>query len=204
MKVDESSRRKSIGKIPRLRENSFDIRDLSMREFEAFMIMLMNDGIDQPTLKNLIDQEFDYTSTTKAYDHINILTKQYLDSEKKIPNPKWFAYKKKTKVDGKNTIRIYVRTTIRKKYEKYMIPTIVSLNETVHSIIEEYIEGIKEEEKIREKFKAYTETIILALNDLIKDTSTKTLSSQRFQKKIYDTIWKYFRAEILKYEVFSK
>ena len=85
-----------------------------------------------------------------------------------------------------------------------MLPTISSLDNMFHDIIKEYIEGIKEEEKVREKFKAYTETIILALNTLIKEAPAKTLSSQRFQKKMKDTIWKYFRSEILKYEVFSK
>ena len=206
MKDDESSLAKLTTKVPRLNENSFDIRKLTMREFETFMILLMNDGIEQPILKNLIDQEFDYKSSTKGYDHINILCKPHIKSKegKKIPNPKWSAKKKKIKADGKNLTRIYVRTSIRKKYEKFIIPTISNLDDSLNDIIKEYIEGIKVEEKIREKFKTYTETIILALNDLISELSIKTLNSQRFQKKMYDTIWKYYRAEILKYEVFSK
>jgi len=206
MKDDESSIAKLTTKVPRLNENSFDIRILTMREFEAFMILLMNDGIEQPILKNLIDQEFGYKSSTKGYDHINILCKSYIISKegKKIPNPKWSAKKKKIKADGKNLTRIYVRTSIRKKYEKFIIPTISNLDDSLNDIIKEYIEGIKVEEKIREKFKIYTETIIQALNDLISEVPAKTLNSQRFQKKMYGTIWKYYRAEILKYEVFSK
>jgi hypothetical protein len=192
MKGGESPQVNFTGKVPRLTENSFDIRKLSMREFETFMILLINDGVEQPILKNLIDQEFDYTSPTKGYDHINNLCK------------KKFAYKRKTTVKGKNLTKIYVKSAIRKKYEKYMLPTIGDLEQSLKDILKDYTEGIKEEEKVREKFKAYTETIILALNDLIKEAPAKSLNSQRFQKKMYDTIWKYFRSEILKYEVFSK
>ena len=115
-----------------------------------------------------------------------------------------FAYKKKSMVNGKKVTRIYVKSTIRKKYEKFILPTISNLDDSLNDLFKEYINGITEEEKVREKFKAYTETIILALNDLITDAPAKFLNSQRFQKKIYDTIWKYFRSEILKYEVFSK
>jgi len=85
-----------------------------------------------------------------------------------------------------------------------MLPTISSLNDSINDIIKEYSEGIKEEEKIRDKFKAYTETIILALDDLLTNTPVKSLGSKRFQKKIYDTIWKYYQTELIKYEVFSK
>ncbi|GAG80420.1 unnamed protein product, partial [marine sediment metagenome] len=126
------------------------------------------------------------------YDYINNLCK------------KGFAYKKKTAIKGKQITRIYVRTTIRKKYEKFMLPTISSVNESLEDAIKDYMHGIKEEKKIREKFRTYTEALILSVNDLITKTPTKTLSSQRFQKKVHDTIWKYYRAEILKYEVFSK
>ena len=189
---DNSSLVKTAGRIPRSKNNDFALRKLSMREFEAFMILLMHEGVEQSILKSLIDIEFDHKSSTKGYDYINNLCK------------KGFAHKKKTKVKGKQVIRIYVRTNVRKKYEKFILPTLSSVEESLNDIIKEYVDGIKEEEKIREKFKGYTETIILALNDLITDTPVKSLKSQRFQKKIYDTIWKYFRSEILKYEVFSK
>ncbi|NVM45327.1 MAG: hypothetical protein HWN79_10450 [Candidatus Lokiarchaeota archaeon] len=192
MVEDNSLKIKTTGKITRSKDNTFNIRDLSMREFEAFMILLIHDGVEQSILKHLIDLEFDHKSPTKGYDYINNLCK------------KGFAYKKKTTVKGKNVIRIYVRSTIQKNYQKFILPTIKNLDDSLNDIIKEYIEGIKVEEKIRDKFKAYTETIILALNDLLLDKSTKNLSSQRFQKKMYNTIWRYFRAEILKYEVFSK
>jgi len=192
MVIEKSTQIKPTGKIPRSKTNAFNLKDLSMREFEAFMILLMHEGEKQSVLKQIIDLEFNHKSVTKGYDYINNLCK------------KGFASKKKTEVGGKQEIRIYIRTTMRKKYEKFMLPTISSLENSFHNIIKEYIEGIKEEEKVREKFKTYTETIILALNNLIKEVPAKTLSSQRFQKKMNDTIWKYFRSEILKYEVFSK
>lgn len=192
MEKEEFSLIKSTGKIPRSKEYDFNLNILSMREFEAFMILLIYEGEEQSILKKLIDLEFDHKSPTKAYDYINNLCK------------KGFAYKKKVPSKGKNIIRIYIRANIRRKYEKFILPTVNSIEDSLKEVIKDYIEGIKEEEKVREKFKAYTETIILALNDLITNIPVKTLSSQKFQRKMYDTIWKYYRSEILKYEVFSK
>ena len=192
MEKIESPQKAPSGNIPRIKDNAFNIRDLSMREFEAFMILLIHEGVEQSILKRLIDIEFDHKSQTRGYDYINNLCK------------KGFAYKKKAKVKGKLVVRIYVRASMRKKYDKFILPTVSNLSESLNDIIKEYVDGIKEETKIREKFKGYTETIILALSDLITDTPVKTLSANRFQKKMYDTIWNYFRAEILKYEVFSK
>ncbi|MHA1460179.1 MAG: hypothetical protein ACTSO8_01755 [Promethearchaeota archaeon] len=194
--------------IPRSKDNAFNIRQLSIREFEAFMILLIHEGEVQSTLKQLIDIEFDQKSPvkknktwsirnpTKSYDYINNLVR------------KGFAYKDKDKTTVKGSkkkpTRIYVRSTLRKKYERFMLPTISSLNDSINDIIKEYSEGIKEEEKIRDKIKTYTETIILALDDLLTNTPVKSLGSKRFQKKIYDTIWKYYQTELIKYEVFSK
>ena len=183
---------KTIGKIPRLKNNAFNLRQLSMREFEAFMILLMHEGEEQSIFKQLIDMDFDHKSPTKGYDYINNLCK------------KGFAYKKKTTVKGKQETKIYIRSTIRKNYERFILPTVSSLRESLNDIIKDYIDSITNEEKIRDKFKTFTETIILALKDLITDAPVKTLSSKRFQKKIYDMIWKYYRSEVLKYEVFSK
>ncbi|MBY9014652.1 MAG: hypothetical protein KGD68_03075 [Candidatus Lokiarchaeota archaeon] len=192
MKDDKSSQIKLTGKIPRSMDNAFNLRKLSMREFEAFMILLMHEGEVLSILKQIIDTEFDHKSPTKGYDYINNLC------------TKGFADKKKTTLKGKQVIRIYVKSTIRKNYDKFMLPTISNVNESLNDLIKDYIEDIKDENKIREKFKAYTENIILAINNLITDAPVKTLSSQRFHRRIYDTIWKYFRSEILKYEVFSR
>ena len=192
MDSDKLTQIKPTGKLPRSKDDAFNLRQLSMREFETFMILLMHEGEELSILKKFIDLEFDHKGDNrKAYDYINNLCK------------KNFAYKI-FPVKGKQVRRIYVETEIRKKYEKFMLPTISSLNDSINDIVKDYIESIKEEDKIRAKFKAYTETIIIALNDLLTDTPVKTLNSKSFQKKIYDTIWKYFRAEILKYEVFSK
>lgn len=238
MKDEIKSPLKSTGNIPRSKDNAFELNQLSMREFETFVILLTHDGEEQWILKKLIDVEFDHTSTTKGYDYINNLCRnkikekkdkksqinkttkknadkpkiQYLsdkelkeaDKEKIIVLRKSFVYKKKTTVKGVSKTKIYVKSAIRKEYEKFILPTVRNLKESLNDIIKEYIEGIKEEKKVRDKFKAYTDTIILALNDMINEAPTKSLTSQRFQKKIFDTIMRYFRSEILKYEVFSK
>ncbi|NHJ20129.1 MAG: hypothetical protein EAX91_04235 [Candidatus Lokiarchaeota archaeon] len=208
MNDNKSSQKKKKTKLPTLKENPFVFRTLSMREFETLLILLRNDGIEQSILKILIDQEFGYESETKGYDHIRILCKKKIkdpdNAEKYITNPKCFAQKKKIKENGRNVTRIYVEAEFKKKYEKYMLSTISNLDDSVNEIIQEYIEGIREEDKVREKFKAYTETIILALGKLISESSSKSMSSERFQKKVYDTIMRYYRSEVLKYEVFSR
>ena len=117
---------------------------------------------------------------------------------------KAFAYKKKTTVEGKRVIRIYVKPIIRKKYEKFILPTVSNLKESLNDIIKDYVDSIKDEKKINDKFKAYTETLILAISNLITNVPVKTLSNKRFRKRMYNMIWKYYRSEVLKYEVFSK
>jgi len=227
MEDDRFNSVKPTGKIPRSNDKAFEINELSMREFEAFMILLMHEGEEQSTLKRLIDLEFDYKSSTKAYDHINNLCrnkllienndtgkleiKYFKDKELKELKEttrkftivrRSFAFKKKPK--GQTKTRIYIKSVIRKDYEKFILPTVNNLKDSLSNIIKEYVDGIKDEEKIRNKFKVYTETIIIALNDLIMDIPVKTLSSKRFQKKMYDMIWKYYRSEVLKYDIFSK
>jgi len=200
-------------KIPRSKVNAFNLRQLSMREFEAFMILLMHEGEEQSILKKLIDLEFGHTSSTKGYDYINNLCKDIYEKKttregKQEEEPKIrrkaFAYKKKTTVEGKRVIRIYVKPIIRKKYEKFILPTVSNLKESLNDIIKDYVDSIKDEKKINDKFKAYTETLILAISNLITDVPVKTLSNKRFQKRMYDMIWKYYRSEVLKYDIFSK
>jgi len=213
MEDNKSNLIKPIGKIPSSKDNAFDLRQLSMREFEAFMILLMHEGEEQSILKQLIDIEFDHKSQTKGYDYINNFCKYIYEKKTTIEGKqeeepkirrKPFAYKKKTTVAGKKVIRIYVKPKIRKEYEKFILPTIGSIKESLKDVFEEYIDGLKDVEKIREKFRAYTETVILSINNLLVNEPVKSLNSKRFQKKLYDTIWKYFRAEMLKYEMFSK
>lgn len=173
-------------------KNSFNLNNLSMREFETFLIFLRHEGEELSVLKKFIDLSFDYTSRTKAYDYINSLCKKGL------------AYKRTTLEKGKKVTRIFIRKKIRKEWEKFILPTIGSIKESLKDVFEEYIDDLKDVEKIREKFRAYTETVILTINDLLVNEPVKTLNSKRFQKKLYETIWKYFNSEMLKYQLFSK
>ena len=224
MEDNNSNQVEPIGKIPRSKDNAFNLSQLSMREFEAFMILLMHEGEEQSILKKLIDLEFNHKSPTKGYDYINHLCRnkvlmetagkpeiKYLSNkvlketagEPIIIRPA-FAYKKKTTVKGKQVTGIYIRSTIRKKYERFILPTVSSLKKSLKDVFEEYIDDLKDVEKIHEKFKAYTETVLLSINNLLVNEPVKTLKSKRFQKKLYDTIWKIWKVEMLKYEMFSK
>ncbi|GAH09831.1 unnamed protein product, partial [marine sediment metagenome] len=66
---------------------SFSLRNLSMRELEALLIVLKNDGIERSVLKTAIDSKFEenrknprkeneHQSRTKGYDYINSLCKK--------------------------------------------------------------------------------------------------------------------------------
>ena len=201
-------------KIPRLKDNAFNLRILSMREFEAFMILLMHEGEVQSTLRQYIDLEFNHKSLTKGYDYINNLCNYCPNCGKKnsrkdtscqeCGTQKGFVYKKKITVKGKQETRIYVRSTIRKKYEKFILPTVTNLRESLNAIIKDYVGSIKEEEKIREKFRSYTEIILQAINKVLEDIPFKAQNKKKLQRKIVDTTWRYFRAEMLKIEMFSK
>ena len=171
---------------------NFSLRNLSMRELEALLIILKDEGKELPVIKTAIDTKFEHQSRTKGYDYINNLVK------------KGMAYKKISKIGEKRVVRIYVRKRIRTEYEKLIIPTITDLNDSIKTLFKDYLNEIKEEEKLMEKFRSYTETILQGINNVLEDTTTKNLNKKKLQRKIGDTIWRYFRAKMLEIEMFSK
>ena len=170
----------------------FIVRNVTMRELEALLIIMKDEGEVLSVVKTAIDTKFEHESRTKGYDYINNLCK------------KGFTVKKISRNGEKREVRIYVRKKMRREYEKLIIPTITDLNDSIKKLFKDYMNEIKEEEKLREKFRSYTETIIQAINHVLEDTPTKSLNTKKLQKKITDTIWRYFRAEMLKTEMFSR
>ncbi|MBY9020927.1 MAG: hypothetical protein KGD67_07705 [Candidatus Lokiarchaeota archaeon] len=164
---------------------NFSLNNLSMREFEALLIILKNEGKELSVLKTAIDMKFGLTSRTKGYDYIrNLVNKKFIKNQEK---------------------KIYVKKKVRSEYEKLILPTITNLNESIKKLFKDYQNEIKEEEKLREKFRSYTENIIQATNTLLEETpSISVKNKKRLQKKLTDTIWRYFRAEMLKTEMFSR
>ncbi len=173
-------------------DDTFSLKNLSMRELEALLIILKDEGKELPVIKTAIDTKFKHQSRTKGYDYINNLVK------------KGMAYKKVSKTGEKRIVRIYVRKKIRNEYEKLFLPTIRDLNDSIKKLFKDYMNEIKEEEKLMEKFRSYTETILQAINNVLEDTPAKNLNKKKLQRKIGDTLWRYFRAEMLKIEMFSK
>ena len=127
--------------------STFSLKNLSMRELEALLIILKDEGKELPVIKTAIDTKFEHQSRTKGYDYINNLVK------------KGMAYKKVSKTGEKRVVRIYVRKKIRSEYEKLFLPTIRDLNDSIKKLSKDYISEIKEEEKLMEKFRTYTDTI---------------------------------------------
>jgi len=164
-----------------------------MREFEALLIILKDEGKDLSVIKTAIDTKFGHQSRTKGYDYINNLSKRGYVSKKP-----------KTGADGKREVKIYVKKKVRSEYEKLFLPTVKNLNDSIKKLFDNYQDEIKEEEKLKEKFRSYTETILLAINNVFEDTPSKSLNKKKTQKKLIDTIWRYFRAEMLKIEMFSR
>jgi len=165
-----------------------------MRELEALLIVLKHDGTELTVLKAAIDREFEHLSRTKGYDYINSLCKKGF-TEKKITKPAG---------GGRRTVRIYVIKKVRREYERLILPTVKNLNNSIKRLFKDYMDEIKEEEKLREKFRLYTETILQAINGMLEETPTKSVNKKKLKKKITDTMWRYFRAEMLKVEMFSR
>jgi len=174
--------------------NTFSLRNLSMRELEALLIVLKDDGTELAVLKAAIDKQFGYVSRTKGYDYINSLCKKGF-TEKKITKPA---------AGGKRTVRIHVIKKVRREYERLILPTVKNLNNSIKRLFKDYMAEIKEEENLREKFRFYTETILQAINGMLEESPTKSVNKKKLQKKITDTMWRYFRAEMLKVEMFSR
>ncbi|MFX0058796.1 MAG: hypothetical protein ACFE8J_10905 [Candidatus Heimdallarchaeota archaeon] len=175
-----------------LNNGKFSITDFSFREFQTFLILLKHEGEELSTLKNIIDIEFEFKSRTKGYDHINNLYNRGI------------AYKKVHLENGKKITKMFINKQIRKEYENLIIPTINDMKNALHNLYKTNSNDLKNLEIIHEKFKSYTQNIITAIQTLIKNTDIVTIKNQQFQKKINDLIWKYFKAEMLKYEMFSK
>ncbi len=171
---------------------TFSLKNLTMRELEALLIILKDDGKELAVIKTAIDTKFAHQSRTKGYDYINNLVKKGMVDKKEITTGE------------KKVVRIYVRKKIRREYEKLILPTITDLNDSIKKLFKDYMDEIKEEEKLMAKFRAYTENILQGINHVLEDTPTKNLNKKKFQRKIGDTIWSYFRAEMLKIEMFSK
>ncbi|MFX1357148.1 MAG: hypothetical protein ACFFA8_07660 [Promethearchaeota archaeon] len=172
-------------------KSMFNITDFSFREFQTFLILLKHEGKDLSTLKKLIDLEFGYKSRTKGYDYINSLCS------------KGMAYKKVTLKKSKKEIKICIDEQIRKNYEHFIMPTIKDVNKAIKNLYHDNIVQLKDLEIIQDKFKSYTEILIDAIQNLLKKTTLPAIKSERFQSTISNLIWKYFKAEMLKYEMFS-
>jgi len=174
------------------KNSNFDLNSLSSREIQAFLIILASEGKEMSLLKSIIDLQFGHKSRTKGYDYINSLCTKGL-------------VKRKNNIEkGKKQVTIHVKKKVRSEYEKFIVPTLSNTKNIVKKLLQDNLDIIKDMEKNREKFRNYTETIINAVNDLISTTSANTIKSKRFQKKIDEHIWKYYRAEMLTSEMFSK
>ena len=160
------------------------VSPLSIREFEAFLIVLKNEGKELSVIKTAIDMRFGLTSRTKGYDYIrSLVNKKFLKKLEK---------------------KIYVEKKIRSEFEKLILPTITNLNDSIKKLFKDYMNEIKEEAKLMEKFRSYTENILQAINNVLEDTPTKNINKKKLKKKLIDSIWRYFRAEMLKIELFSR
>jgi len=171
---------------------TFSLKNLSMREFEALLIILKDEGKALPVIKTAIDTRFNHQSRTKGYDYINNLVKKGMVDKKEITTGE------------KRVVRIYVKKKVRSEYERLILPTVKNLNESIKKLSDDYMNEIKEEEKLMEKFRTYTETILQGIKHVLEDTPTKNLTKKKLERKIGDMIWRYFRAEMLKIEMFSK
>ena len=187
-------------------------KEFSLREFETFLILLAHDGKELSVIKEFIKERFNHKSRTKGYDYINALCKK---GKHKL------AHKETEVENGKNVTKVFVNEEARRDYETFILPTISNMGIARDNLIKK-IKEISNLDTIREKFRNYTKTLIDHFKDLERDyfkatlkdvkshikdaelTSKMSIKNTKFLKRIEDTIWGYFRAEMLKYEFFSQ
>ena len=168
------------------KDKKFDFDKLSMRELQAFLIILQYEGERLHFIKMEIDKMAKHKSRTKGYDYINGLCQ------------KGFVYKEK------NPTRIFIYPDIRKQYEKLILPTLSSIKESFDAQLNDYIEEYADTQKIREKFSNYTDTLKNSVTKILKSSPIKERDYRRLQKKIFGEFEDNLKVELVKHQLFSE
>lgn len=164
----------------------FDLNNLSMKPFQAFLILNSNSGEELSALVKAVSSELKLKDQNKGYDYIDKVCKA------------GYAYKRKVEENKKIVTKVYVNTKIRKEYNKMFIPTIEITKKTVKEAIKDYINDFRDLDKIRKDYKAYSIEIIKAVQDLALNTSSKNFTKKQFLKRINDTIMGHYKAKMFK------
>lgn len=169
----------------------FDLNNLSMKPFQAFLILKSQSGAELSVLVKAVSSELKLKNQNKAYEYIDKACKA------------GYAYKRKVEEGGKNVTRVYVSVKVKKEYNKLFIPTIEITKETIQEALEDYLNEFRDLDKIRKGYKAFSIEIITAVQDLARNTTLKNLTKKQFLERIYDTIMGYYKSKMFKLEIWS-
>ncbi len=169
----------------------FDLNNLSMKQFQAFLILNSHSGEELSVLVKVINSELKLKNKNKGYDHI-----------KKVCEA-GYAYKRKVEENGKIVTRVYVSIKVKKEYNKMFIPTMEITKKMVEEALEDYLNEFRDLDKIRKDYKAYSIEIIKAVQNLALNTSSKNFTKKQFIKRINDTIMGHYKAKMFKLGVWT-
>jgi hypothetical protein len=214
--------------IDKLNDDSskFSLKPFSFREFEAFLILLKDEGQKLSFLKHHIDKRFQHNSRTKGYDYINQLCSKILCPKCKSINIEEIEQRREVekkegkkyacefcksqfyekdiknhlaykKKDSNLATRVYIQKDVRLEYEKFILPTISDVREVAEKLLREKATQAKNYELQKEKILNYTDDISNSIKELIKNTSAKNIKSSRFRKRIDEKIQGCLNSELL-------
>jgi hypothetical protein len=169
---------KSIGQ-------KFNLRALSFREFEVFLISLIHEGKQLNVLKHYVDLEFNHQSRTKGYDYINSLS------------AKGFIEKHSTNERGKKIAKIYVNKEVRDSYEKFIAPTLKDKKTAYKEFLKDNLDQINNLEKFKLRLSNCTDKINKSIQDLISKTPVEDLKGNKFKNNISKIIQRVKNEELL-------
>ena len=179
-KLERFNEKKELNNI------GFDLNNLSMKQFQAFMILNSHSGEELSVLVKAVSSELKLKNKNKGYDYITKVCEA------------GYAYKRKVKENGKIVTRVYVSIKVKKEYNKLFIPTIEITKKMIKEVLKDYLNEFRDLDKIRKEYKAYSVEIIKAVQELALNTSSKNTTQKQFLKKINDTIMGHYKAKMFK------
>ena len=171
------------------KEKGLGILGLTMREFQVFLIFLQHEGEKISFFKDQIDKKLGLTSRTKAYDYINKLY------DRNNPSSSYLE-----KVDNS----FFVKQNIRKQYERFIIPTLTNVKESIKEYLDDLIDETHSVEKIRDKFCSFSDELKLTIIEVLEDSSISKRDKKKLEKKILGEFENSLKVELVKYQLFSE
>jgi len=154
--------------------------------------LLLSSGEELSVLSKAVNTDLNLRSRTKGYAYIAKVCKA------------GYAYKRRVNVNGKRVTKVYVKLRTQKAYNDLFALTIEPTKKVLRSVIENYLKEFSTLEQINQKIVNLSEQVIISVEDLIKRSSTKSITSANFIEKLSNEIRTTCNSELLRLKPFLK